>query len=101
MVPFNFQHVRLAQHPRKFAELCQDFTPSYKVSIFIIECLVAHQFSDFKAIQQYWNCLVFKNELDLSDTKSATWIDRTLNLICQTNQQRGSTDSIQATSGIA
>ena len=30
-----------------FAELCQDFISSYKVSIFIIEYLVAHQFSDF------------------------------------------------------
>ena len=26
---------------------CQDFIPSYKVSIFIIAYLVAHQFSDF------------------------------------------------------
>ena len=30
-----------------FAELCQDFIPSYKVSIFIIEYLVTHQFSNF------------------------------------------------------
>ena len=30
-----------------FAELCQDFIPSYKVSIFIIEYLLAQQFSGF------------------------------------------------------
>ena len=30
-----------------FAELCHDFIPSYKVSIFISEYLVAHQLSDF------------------------------------------------------
>ena len=40
MVPVNFQHVGLAQQPRKlgwqrvaFAELCHDFIPSHKVSM--------------------------------------------------------------------
>ena len=75
----------LAQQLRKlgcqrvaFTELCQDFIPSYKVSIFIIEYLVAHQFSDFFKLKSYSVVLELFGikELDLSDT----------------NQQRGSTE---------
>ena len=57
------------------------------MSIFIIEYLVAHQFSDFFSWKSYSAVreLFGIKELDLSDT----------------NQQRGSTDSIQTTSGIA
>ena len=57
------------------------------MSIFIIEYLVAHQFSDFFKLKSYLAVLELFGikELDLSDT----------------NQQRGSTDSIQTTSGIA
>ena len=36
-----------------FPELCLDFTSSDKVSIFIIEYLVAHQFSDFFLLKSY------------------------------------------------
>ena len=55
------------------------------VSIFITEYLVAHQFSDFFLLKSYSAVLELFGikELDLSDT----------------NQQRGSTDSIQTTSG--
>ena len=57
------------------------------MSIFIIESLVADQFSDFFSLKSSSAVLeLFRiKELDLSDT----------------NQQRGSTDSIQTTSGIA
>ena len=87
-----------------FAELCQDFTPSYKVSIFIIDCLVTHQFSDFFYLKSYSAALELFGikRTCLVRHKSATWIDRTLNLICQTQiSNMVSTDLIQTTSGIA
>ena len=64
-----------------FPELCLDFTPSVKVSIFIIEYLVAHQFSDFFLLKSYSAVLELFGikELDLSwfvRHKSAKGIDR-------------------------
>ena len=75
--------MHLAQQPRKLGWA----TCRIKVSIFIIESLVAHQFSDFFSLKSSSAVLeLFRiKELDLSDT----------------NQQRGSTDSTQTTSGIA
>ena len=113
MVPVNFQRVRVAQQPRKLGLASRyefipsyafhsklrisfhfylrisfqatHFTPSYKVSIFIIEYLVAHQFSGFFSFTKSYSVV-----LEFFSIKElATSIDRTLNLICSVFTRAG------------
>ena len=53
-----------------------------------------------KAIQQYWNCLVLKNLVCQTQISNVDRQNFELDL-SDSNQQRGPTDSIQTTSGIA
>jgi len=70
-----------------FARIVSGFRSKVYGEYFITEYLVAHQFSDFFLLKSYSAVLELFGikELDLSHT----------------NQQRGSTDLIQTTSGIA
>ena len=82
-----------------FAELCQDFIPSYKVSTSCSTSIFRFLLNE-KAIQQYWNCLVLKNLICQTQISNVDRQNFELDL-SDTNQQHGSTDSIQTTSGIA